>query len=173
MAKRVRGQHVRGLCHRGRARIRTLLSEGIVGSVRTHGDRMIYLPPCSGNAAMVGISQRGMFRHLPKLVCCLCYCLLTLNSEAQSQSHQDFICSLGAMTRIVSIVSRGSSDRQRRTACRVDYTKNGATKTLWSSETGLAYCAKRATALVTKLVEAHYSCRLETVEQTGDTEAPR
>lgn len=120
-----------------------------------------------------GISESGMFRYLPKLAGCVYFCLGAINSRAQTQSHQDFVCSLGAEKHIVSIVSLGQSDRRRRAACRVDYTKNGKTKTLWSSATGLAYCAKRATGLVTKLVEAHYSCRVETVEQTDDTEAPR
>jgi len=113
------------------------------------------------------------FRYLPKLAGCLCFGLVTVNSKAQSQSHQDFVCSSGSVKRIVSIISLGPSDRQPRGTCRVDYTKDGATKTMWSSATGFAYCAKQATGLVTKLVEAHYSCRLETVEQTDDAEAPR
>ena len=113
------------------------------------------------------------FRYLPKLAGCLCFGLVTVNSKAQSPSHQDFVCSSGSVKRIVSIISLGPSDRQPRGACRVDYTKDGATNTLWSSATGLAYCAKQATSLVTRLVEAHYSCRLETVEKTDDAEAPR
>ena len=112
-------------------------------------------------------------RYLPRLAGCLCFGLVTVNGKAQSQSHQDFVCSSGLGKRIVSIISVGPSAGQPRGVCRVDYTKGGTTKTLWSSATGLAYCAKRATRLVTKLVEAHYSCRLETVEQTDDAEAPR
>jgi hypothetical protein len=113
------------------------------------------------------------FRYLLKFAGCLCFGLFTVNSKAQSQSHQDFVCSSGAVKRIVSIISLGSSDRQPRGSCRVDYTEDGATRTLWSSTTGFAYCTKQATGLVTKLVEAHFSCRLETVEQTGDAAAPR
>jgi hypothetical protein len=111
--------------------------------------------------------------YLPRLVACLCFGLVTANSKAQSRSHQDFICSQGPSKRIVSIISFGPSDRQPRGACRVDYTKDGVTRTIWSSETGPSYCAKQATGLVTQLVEAHYSCHLETVDQTDDAEATR
>lgn len=114
-----------------------------------------------------------MFRCVPRLVGCFCMGLVSVSSPAQSTTHQDFICtSDGAMKRVVSIVSFPASGRQPRGACRVDYTKGGATKTVWSSVTGHAYCAKRATILVTKLVEAHYSCRPETAEQSDDAEVP-
>jgi hypothetical protein len=110
--------------------------------------------------------------YLSRLAGCLCFALVT-NGKAQSQSHQDFVCSSGSGNRIVSIVSLAPSAGHPRGACRVDYTRGGVTRTLWSSATGHAYCAKQATRLVTKLVEAHYSCRLETAEQTDDAEAPR
>jgi hypothetical protein len=113
------------------------------------------------------------FRYLPRLAGCLCIGLITVNSQAQSESHQDFICSSGSMKRIVSIITFGPSDKQPRGACRVDYTKDGATRTVWSSGTGHAYCAKQATVLVTKLAEAHYLCRPETAEQPDEAEAPR
>jgi hypothetical protein len=88
-------------------------------------------------------------------------------SHADSQSRQDFSCSMGSMKRVVSIITLSRSDRQPRGICRVDYMKDGATKTVWSSATSRAYCVKQATALVTKLVESHYSCSLQTVEQPG------
>jgi hypothetical protein len=46
----------------------------------------------------------------------------------------------------------------------VEYSKDGVSKTLWSSSTGQAYCLRKATAFVTKLAEAHYSCSLATKE---------
>ena len=70
------------------------------------------------------------------------------------------------MTRIVRIINVAASAARPRGACRVDYTKDGATRTLWSSETGHAYCAKQATALVTKFTEARYTCHPETIEQS-------
>ncbi len=72
---------------------------------------------------------------------------------------------MGASKRILSIVTISPSDKQPRGSCRVDYTKDGATKTVFSSVTSHEYCVKHATALVTKLVESHYSCSLQTVEQ--------
>ncbi len=75
---------------------------------------------------------------------------------------------MGASKRIVSIITLEPSDRQPRGSCRVDYTKDGVTKTVWSSVTSHSYCVKQATALVTKLVESHYSCNLQTVERPGE-----
>jgi len=72
---------------------------------------------------------------------------------------------MGPMRRVVSIITLSPSDSQPRGSCRVDYMKDGATKTVWSSATSHAYCVRQATALVTKLVESHYSCSLQTVEQ--------
>jgi hypothetical protein len=100
-----------------------------------------------------------------RLAGCLCIGLVAGNGNAESQSHQEFICSSGTTQRIVSIFSFGPSAKQPHGACRVDYTKDGKTSTIWSSGTSRSYCAKPATVLVTKLVEAHYSCRPETIEQ--------
>lgn len=111
-------------------------------------------------------------RYLATLAGSLCIAFFTVTIKAQSQSHQDFVCYSGSAKRIVRIISFVHSGRQPRGACRVDYSKDGTTKTLWSSATGLAYCAKRATSLVTRLAEAHYACRLETLGQTDDAEAP-
>jgi hypothetical protein len=106
-----------------------------------------------------------MFRCSPQLLGGLLIGLFTSSSQAESQSRQDFSCTLGSMKRIVSIITFAPSDRQPRGACRVDYTKEGVTKEVFSSGTGHAYCTKQATALVTKLGEAHYSCRLQTLEE--------
>ena len=86
-------------------------------------------------------------------------------SQAQAPSRQEFSCVQGSTMRLVSIVTTPPSDRQPRGSCRVDYTKDGVTKTLWSANTSHAYCVKKATAFVTKLAEDHYSCNLKTKEQ--------
>jgi hypothetical protein len=86
-------------------------------------------------------------------------------SQADTPSQQDFYCEQGATTRLVSIVTVPASDRQPHGSCRVDYTKDKVTKTLWSSSTSHGYCIKKATAFVTQLAEAHYSCSLKTKEQ--------
>jgi hypothetical protein len=85
-------------------------------------------------------------------------------SRAETPSQQEFYCTQGSVTRRVSIITTPVSDRQPRGSCRVDYTKDNVTKTLWSSSTGQAYCIKKATAFVTKLAEEHYSCSLKTKE---------
>jgi hypothetical protein len=104
--------------------------------------------------------------RLRQLLIFACTGFWAFAAHADSQSRQDFSCSMGAMKRIVSIITVDPSDRQPRGSCRVDYAKDGTAKTVWSSVTSHAYCVKQATALVTKLVESHYSCSLQTVEQT-------
>lgn len=113
------------------------------------------------------------FWRLSTLSLGFCLGLAAANGEAQSQFRQDFICSSGASTRTVSLISVGSSDRRQRGACRVDYTKDGITRTVYSSGTSHAYCAKQVTVLVTKLAEAHYACHAETREQPDDVGTDR
>jgi hypothetical protein len=84
--------------------------------------------------------------------------------HAEPPSRQDFSCSQGSVTRFVSVVTIPPSPGHAHGSCRVEYTKEHVSKTLWSSSTGHAYCLKRATAFVTKLAEAHYSCSLKTKE---------
>jgi hypothetical protein len=104
------------------------------------------------------------YKYIFRLIGILWIGLHAVPSTAQAPTHQDFSCSLGPIKRIVSIITLPPSDRLPRGACRVDYIKDGTTRTLWSSSTGHAYCIKQATAFVTKLAEAHYSCSLQTVD---------
>jgi hypothetical protein len=108
------------------------------------------------------------FRYFPRLLGAFSMSLLTLSSYAQSQSHQDFSCASSSSKRTVTIITFAPSELQPRGGCRVDYTKDGVTKGMWSSATGHAYCTKQATKLVTKLTEAHYECRLQTPQQPAD-----
>lgn len=48
--------------------------------------------------------------------------------------------------------------------CRADYTKNGATETLWRARNNRDYCRPRAEALVRELDTAGFSCRTLDVE---------
>jgi hypothetical protein len=106
-----------------------------------------------------------MIARVAFLLGCLMLGLEAGASYAEAPSQQDFLCAQGPTTRIVSIVTIPPSERQPRGSCRVDYTKDRVTKTLWSSSTGHAYCIKKATAFVTTLAEEHYSCSLKTKEQ--------
>jgi hypothetical protein len=87
--------------------------------------------------------------------------VVTPIANAQTQSHEEFICTFGSNKRVVSLI-KADATREPKT-CRVDYTRNGHTKTVWSSKTGYAYCAAKAAALVTKLAEGHYSCTPQSV----------
>jgi hypothetical protein len=103
-----------------------------------------------------------MMSYLLRSTPCVCIAVVALTATAAEQTHQDFLCLMGSSSRTISIITLSPTDSRPRGACRVEYTKDGATNTVWSSETGHAYCEKHATELVTKLVESHYSCRLVT-----------
>jgi hypothetical protein len=95
--------------------------------------------------------------------------LISLNlmtAITQAQSNEEFLCTRGADTRMVSIVKTDAAREPK--ACRVDYTRNGRTTTLWSSKTGYAYCVAKAASLVTKLTEGHYSCKPQSVAAPDD-----
>jgi hypothetical protein len=83
--------------------------------------------------------------------------VMTPVAIAQAQSNEEFICTFGSDNRVVSIVKTDAAREPK--ACRVDYTRNGRTTTLWSSKTGYAYCVAKAASLVTKLAEGHFSCK--------------
>ncbi len=80
--------------------------------------------------------------------------------QAPTDAREEFVCTSGPDTRVISISSANGGDRA---ICRVDYTKAGKTKTLWSSSSDRAYCTKKALSLVTKLIQGNYSCKPESV----------
>jgi hypothetical protein len=81
--------------------------------------------------------------------------------SAQAQTpREDFICSSGSTRHVISVYNGEVYDGERRTgACRVDYTKYGETKTVWSSKNDPAFCTAKAAALITKLVQGNFSCK--------------
>jgi hypothetical protein len=87
--------------------------------------------------------------------------VMTSVTIAQARSDEQFICTFGSEKRMVSVVKTDAAREPK--ACRVDYTRHGKTTTLWSSNTGYAYCVARAASLVTKLAEGHYSCKPQSV----------
>ena len=80
--------------------------------------------------------------------------------QAPTEAREEFVCTSGPISRVISISSANGGDRA---ICRVDYTKDGTTKTLWSSRSNRAYCTKKALSLVTKLIQDNYSCKPESV----------
>ena len=87
--------------------------------------------------------------------------LMTPIAIGQTQSDEEFICTFGSDKRMVSVVKADAAREPK--SCRVDYTRNGKTTTVWSSKTGYAYCVAKAASLVTKLAEGHYSCTPQSV----------
>jgi hypothetical protein len=107
-----------------------------------------------------------MFTNRVRLVCI--FCLVTggaSGAQAQMESHEKFVCTSGPVQRVVAIFNGNGQGESE--GCRVDYTKNGETKTVWTSRTDHAYCVAKALSLVTKLTEGNFSCKPETVEPPG------
>ena len=89
-------------------------------------------------------------------------------TEAQSGSRdpsapqERFVCTFGGSQRLIDIY-RGAP-AGRRGGCRVDYTRNGVTKQMWSAQADYAYCVKKAVGLVTELSKGHFSCKPQSAE---------
>jgi hypothetical protein len=102
------------------------------------------------------------------------FCLATAgasSAEAQMQSREEFVCTSGSVKRVVAILNGSSADGKRGSGgCRVDYTRDGATKTVWTSKTDYAYCVAKAVSLVTKLSEGNFSCKPESIERPDAVE---
>jgi hypothetical protein len=110
--------------------------------------------------------------HRVGLVCLAILSFLSAPiANAQAQSHEEFICTFGADKRVVSLIKTDAAREPR--ACRVDYTRNGRTTTVWNSKTGYAYCVAKAASLVTKLAEGHYSCKPQSVGTPDESKLER
>jgi hypothetical protein len=83
----------------------------------------------------------------------------------QPESRERFVCTFGASNRYVDIY-RLASRGPRGAGCRVDYTRDGVTRPVWSSGGDYAYCVKKAVGLVTQLSKGHFTCRPQTVGQS-------
>jgi len=104
------------------------------------------------------------------------FCLATAgasSARAQMQSREEFVCTFGSVKRVVTIFKGNSADGKRESGgCRVDYTRDGATKTVWTSKTDYAYCVAKAVLLVTKLAEGNFTCKPESIERPDAIEPP-
>jgi len=93
--------------------------------------------------------------------------------RAQTEPHQDFICISSSSRRVVSIYNLDATDAHHsRGGCRVVYTRDRESRTVYASSTGRAYCAAKAALLVTKLAGGNYSCHAATVEKPEDAVPP-
>jgi hypothetical protein len=100
----------------------------------------------------------------------LCVAAAGAGAQTQPAAHEEFSCTSGAVTRLISIFNLDSSGQTG--GCRVDYTKDGQTRTLWSARNDYAYCVERGLSLVTRLTESNYSCRPEAKEQPDESKSP-
>jgi hypothetical protein len=87
------------------------------------------------------------------------------SSASREVAQERFICSLpGASDRLIGIY-RPPGGPQR---CRVDYTRDGKTRSLWSAGHDYAYCVRKALEIVDLLGQASFKCS----PQTRETPAP-
>ena len=97
-----------------------------------------------------------------------------IQGQAAMEPHEQFVCSAGSIIKVVSIYQKAAANTQHaRTSCRVDYTKEGKTTTLWSSTADRSFCTSKALALVTKLMQDHYSCMPEAVGLPAESETSK
>ncbi|MDB6087116.1 MAG: hypothetical protein JWN43_4997 [Gammaproteobacteria bacterium] len=94
------------------------------------------------------------------------------SGQSPGESHEEFICMSGPVKRVVSIFNGKTSNSERQSGgCRVDYTKDGDTKTVWSSKSDKAYCVTKALWLVTKLADGNFTCKPITIGRADEAEA--
>ena len=107
-----------------------------------------------------------------RLISIICLVMAGASSgQAPMESHEKFVCTSGPVRKVVSIYNHPAlNGDHRRSACRVDYTKDGKTKTLWSSNSDHTYCTTKALSLVTKLIQGNYSCKPESVALPNETD---
>jgi len=88
----------------------------------------------------------------------------TTAGKGATVAQEQFICSLpGAADRRVGIY-RAPDSLQR---CRVDYTRGGKTRSLWSAGHDYAYCVRKALAIVGLLEQVRFKCIPQTHEAPG------
>ncbi len=100
---------------------------------------------------------------------------LVVASGARAQddwatARESFLCKSNSEVREIKTYVSNSSDRDRATArgCRVDYIKNGATQTIWSSSSSRSYCNGKASQLAARLEASHFSCSPLRLQQSDE-----
>jgi hypothetical protein len=110
----------------------------------------------------------------PKLSLIGLLCLAAIDAshgQTPPEANERFLCTSAGAQRLVSIFTRPAGQTQPGTeVCRVEYTKDGKTQTLWRSKMDRGYCAAQAIALVTKLSEGGYACKPQALGQAAEPE---
>lgn len=78
-------------------------------------------------------------------------------------AQEQFICHLtGNSERRIGIYRPDGSRR-----CRVDYTRDGRTRSLWSSEHDYQFCVRKALDIIGLLESVKFKCRPQTSDAAG------
>lgn len=85
-------------------------------------------------------------------------------AKRTSTAQEQFICTLpGSSDRLIGIY-RAPDGPQR---CRVDYTRDGKTRSLWSAGHDYSYCVRKALEIVGLLEQVRFKCSPQTREAPG------
>lgn len=85
-------------------------------------------------------------------------------AEGKAVAQEQFVCRLpGAPDRLIGIY-RAPDGPQR---CRVDYTREGKTRSPWRAGHEYAYCVRKALEIVRLLEQVHFKCSPQTREPPG------
>ena len=90
--------------------------------------------------------------HAVFLVGCLSIASLVPAATTVAEPQSILLCHSPVATREIRIYHTGNG------GCRVDYLKEGATRTLWSASSDHGYCQTRATALAATLARGNFTC---------------
>ena len=86
------------------------------------------------------------------------------SAEAHALAQEQFICHLpGTSDRRIGIY-RPSDGSQR---CRVDYTRDGKTRSLWSSRHDYGFCVRKALEIVGLLEGVNFKCSPQARKAAG------
>ena len=79
------------------------------------------------------------------------------------EPYQEFVCRSPTEERVVRLYSRFDAHSQH--GCRVEYSKGGRGRILWSSQSSSTYCVSKAIHLVTVLSQDNFKCKPRTIEE--------
>jgi hypothetical protein len=94
------------------------------------------------------------------VICCSAMAGLSRAQDDWTDTRDRFICRSSSEVReIKTYVSNApQGDAEESFGCRVDYIKNGTTRTIWSSRSSRSYCDGKAAKLAAMLEATHFSC---------------
>jgi hypothetical protein len=89
-------------------------------------------------------------------------------STASAPAQEQFVCRLAGFSDRLIGVYRAPQGTPR---CRVDYTRDGKTRSLWKAGHQYAYCVRKAVEIVDLLEKVHFKCTPQTQEPPASAPA--